>query len=72
MPKPIMVTNWVPAATQVVLSQAVGVPATGFVRDLTGRYDAALALVVAAALAATAIVLRVELPSRLQEPPAST
>ena len=59
-------------APLIVVAQAIGVPATGFVRDLTGRYDAALALVVAGALAAMAIVLRVQLPSRLQELPAST
>src|SRR5207249_1979341 len=60
------------AAMGVVGKLRFGAPATGFVRDLTGRYDAALALVVAGALAATAIVLRVRLPSRLQEAPAST
>lgn len=48
----------------IVLAQGLAVPATGYVRDVTGRYDPALAAVVAGALAASAIVLRVRLPHR--------
>ncbi len=48
----------------IVLAQALGVPATGWMRDRTGSYDLALGCVVAAALVATAVVLRVRLPSR--------
>lgn len=48
----------------IVLAQAVGVPATGYVRDLTGSYAPALVLVIASALAAAVVVLRVRLPAR--------
>ena len=48
----------------VVLAQALGVPATGLVRDHVGSYAPALIAVVAASLLAAALVLRVELPPR--------
>lgn len=48
----------------LVLAQAVGVPATGYLRDLTGSYTPALYAVTACALGAAAIVLRVRLPLR--------
>jgi MFS family permease len=46
----------------IVLAQAVGVPATGYVRDMTGSYGLALAVVIAGSLAAAVVVLRVRLP----------
>lgn len=46
----------------VVAAQAVGVPATGYLRDRTGSYDPALAAVVAASLVAAAIVLGLRRP----------
>lgn len=52
----------------LVLAQGVGVPATGYLRDLTGGYDAALAVVVVCSLVAAAIVLRVRLPPRPRLP----
>ena len=57
----------------VVAAQAVGVPATGWVRDRTGSYGPAMAVVVIAALVAAAVVLQVRLPhrARLQEAAAS-
>jgi cyanate permease len=55
----------------LVLAQGVGVPATGYLRDVTGSYAPALATVVVASLVATAIVLRVRLPPRLQQRTAS-
>jgi MFS family permease len=48
----------------IVLAQAAGVPATGYLRDATGSYGPALALVVAGALLAAVIVSRVRLPPR--------
>jgi MFS family permease len=48
----------------IVLAQAIGVPATGYLRDHTGSYGPALAAVIAGSLAAAVIVLRVELPRR--------
>jgi MFS family permease len=55
----------------LVLAQGFGVPATGYLRDHTGSYGPVLATVVVASLVAAAIVLRVRLPPRLQQPPAS-
>jgi MFS family permease len=58
----------------IVLAQAAGVPATGYLRDLTGSYGPALALVIAGALVAAVVVLRVRLPrpgAPLQRPGAS-
>ena len=48
----------------VMLSQAVGIPAMGYLRDRTGSYEPALALIVAASLIAVGLVLRVRLPTR--------
>ena len=48
----------------VVLAQAIGVPATGYLRDVTGSYGPALAIIVAASLVAAVVVLRVRLPER--------
>jgi MFS family permease len=48
----------------IVFAQAISVPATGWVRDHTGSYGPALAGVVAAAVVAAALVLRVRLPAR--------
>jgi len=55
----------------IVVAQGIGVPATGWVRDVTGSYDAALGVVVAGALAAVLIVLRIRLPRALQAHPPS-
>ena len=55
----------------LVFAQGLGVPATGYLRDHTGSYGPVLATVVVAGLVAAAIVLRVELPERLQPPSAS-
>jgi len=52
----------------LVLAQGVGVPATGYLRDRTGAYDAALAVVIVGSLLAAAVVLRVRLPSRPRLP----
>jgi cyanate permease len=46
----------------VVLAQGIGVPATGYLRDLTGGYGPVLAAVSAAGVLAAGIVLRVRLP----------
>ena len=43
----------------VVLAQAAGVPAMAYVRDHTGSYEPALALIVLMSLAAVGLVLRV-------------
>jgi MFS family permease len=48
----------------VMLSQAIGIPLTSYLRDLTGSYDLALGAIVAASLAAVGLVLRVRLPGR--------
>jgi MFS family permease len=48
----------------VMLSQAVGIPAMGYLRDRTGSYEPALALIVASSLIAVGLVLRVRLPAR--------
>lgn len=48
----------------VVTAQALGVPATGYLRDVTGSFGPALATIVVASLVAAAVVLRVELPPR--------
>lgn len=48
----------------LVFAQGIGVPATGYLRDATGSYGAALAVVIVCALAGAAIVLRVRLPAR--------
>jgi cyanate permease len=50
----------------LVLAQAIGVPATGYLRDATGSYGPALAAVAAAGLVAAVVVLRVRLPEPLQ------
>jgi hypothetical protein len=54
----------------LVLAQGIGVPATGYLRDHTGSYGPVLGTVVVGGLAA-AIVLRVRLPARLQQPAGS-
>ncbi len=48
----------------VVLAQALGVPATGWLRDATGSFGPALALIMTAALLAAVLVLRVPLPAQ--------
>jgi len=48
----------------VVLAQALGVPATGWLRDVSGSFGPALVTIMAAALVAAAVVLRVRLPAR--------
>jgi MFS family permease len=48
----------------VMLTQAIGIPLTSWLRDRTGSYDVALAAIIVAALAAIALVLRVRLPDR--------
>jgi cyanate permease len=48
----------------VVTAQAIGVPATGYLRDVTGSFGAALATIVAASLVAAMVVLQVDLPPR--------
>src|SRR2546427_3006253 len=55
----------------LVLAQAIGVPATGYLRDHTGSFGPVLATVTVASLLAAAIVLRVRLPGRLQPAAAS-
>lgn len=55
----------------LVLAQGVGVPATGYLRDTTGTWGAALAVVMVGSLVAAAIVLRVRVPDPLQQHPAS-
>jgi MFS family permease len=55
----------------LVVAQGVGVPATGYLRDATGSYGAALAAVMLGGLLAAVIVLRVRLPEPLQAAPAS-
>lgn len=50
----------------VMLAQAAGIPAMGYLRDRTGSYEPALALIVAASLIAVGLVLRVRLPPRDQ------
>jgi MFS family permease len=54
----------------LVLSQGIGLPLIGYLRDRTGHYEPALVVVVLGSLAATAIVLRVRLPRPLQGRPA--
>jgi MFS family permease len=46
----------------VMLAQAIGIPVTGWVRDVTGTWEPALAAIVAASLVAVVLVLRVRLP----------
>ena len=48
----------------VVTAQAIGVPATGYLRDVTGSFGPALATIVAASLVAAMVVLQVDLPPR--------
>jgi MFS family permease len=48
----------------VVTAQALGVPATGYLRDVTGNFGPALATIVATSLVAAVVVLRVRLPPR--------
>ncbi len=50
----------------LVLAQGIGVPVTGYLRDVTGSYGAALGAVIVGGLLAAAIVLRIPLPT-LQE-----
>src|SRR5439155_13066207 len=55
----------------VVLAQGIGVPATGYLRDLTGSYGPVLAIVMLAGLLAAVLVLRVRLPEPLRRQTAS-
>jgi MFS family permease len=48
----------------VVLAQAIGVPVMGYLRDVTGSFGTALAIIAASALIAAVVVLRVRLPAR--------
>ena len=48
----------------VVLAQALGVPATGWLRDATGSFGPSLALIMTAALLAAVLVLRIPLPAQ--------
>jgi len=48
----------------VVAAQAIGVPATGYLRDVTGSFAPALAAIVVASLVAAVVVLRVRLPAQ--------
>ena len=48
----------------IVTAQAIGVPAVGYARDLGGRYEPALCVIVVACLAAAVLVMRVHLPRR--------
>ena len=48
----------------VVTAQAIGVPATGYLRDVTGSFAPALATIVIASLVAAVVVLQVRLPPR--------
>ncbi len=48
----------------VVAAQALGVPAIGYLRDRTGSFGPALAIIAASALVAAVVVLRVRLPPR--------
>jgi MFS family permease len=48
----------------VVAAQAIGVPATGYLRDATGSFGPALATIVVASLVAAVVVLQVRLPAR--------
>lgn len=41
----------------VVAAQAIGVPAPGYLRDVTGSFGPALATIVVASLVATVVVL---------------
>lgn len=48
----------------VVAAQAIGVPATGYLRDVTGSFGPALATIVIASLVAAVVVLQVRLPPK--------
>jgi MFS family permease len=48
----------------VVAAQAIGVPATGYLRDATGSFGPALGTIVVASLVAAAVVLQVRLPAK--------
>jgi MFS family permease len=48
----------------VMLAQAAGIPAMGWLRDRSGSYDPALGLIVAASLIAVGLVLQVRLAPR--------
>ena len=48
----------------LVLAQGIGVPATGYLRDATGSYGPALAVVMVGSLVAAAVVLRVRPAAR--------
>ena len=52
----------------VVAAQALGVPATGYLRDVTGTFTPALMAIVVAALVAAAFVLQVQLPPKRGRP----
>ncbi len=47
----------------VMLAQATGIPLMGYLRDRTGSYEPAMAVIVAASLVAVVLVLRVRLPA---------
>jgi MFS family permease len=48
----------------VMLTQAIGIPLTSYLRDRMGSYDLALGAIVVASLVAVVLVLRVRLPGR--------
>lgn len=48
----------------VVTAQAIGVPAIGYLRDVTGSFGPALATIVAASLVAAVVVLQIRLPAK--------
>jgi MFS family permease len=48
----------------VMVAQALGIPLTGYLRDRTGSWEPAMAVIVAASLIAVVLVLRVRLPAR--------
>jgi len=47
----------------VMVSQALGIPLTGYLRDRTGSWEPAMAAIVVASLIAVVLVLRVRLPA---------
>jgi MFS family permease len=56
----------------LVLAQGVGVPATGYLRDVTGSYGPALGAVAVGGLVAAAVVLRIPLEPLQQRAPSHT
>jgi MFS family permease len=48
----------------VVTAQALGVPATGYLRDVSGTFTPALVAIIVAALVAAVVVLQVQLPPK--------